>query len=69
MPNNFDDDNVIWRRCERAWAGWLAARVTMVMPLADLANNAPDIKAPMIRVEGKHVRAPDLLATTGNHSE
>ena len=69
MPNNFDDDNVIWRRCERAWAGWLAARVTMVMPLADLANNAPDIKAPMIRVEGKHVRAPDLLATTGNQSE
>ena len=69
MPNNFDDDNIIWRRCERAWAGWLSARVTMVMPLADLANNAPDIKAPMIRVDGKHVRAPDLMATTGNQSE
>ena len=69
MPNDFDDENVIWRRCERAWAGWLAARVTMVMPLADLSHNAPDIKAPMIRVDGKHVRAPDLMATTGNQSE
>jgi superfamily I DNA/RNA helicase len=69
MPNDFDDENIIWRRCERAWAGWLAARVTMVMPLADLSNNAPDVKAPMIRVEGKHVRAPDLMATTGNQSE
>lgn len=69
MPNDFDDENVIWRRCERAWAGWLSARVTMVMPLADLLNNAPDIKAPMIRVDGKHVRAPDLMATTGNQSE
>jgi superfamily I DNA/RNA helicase len=69
MPNDFDDENVIWRRCERAWAGWLSARVTMVMPLADLSNNAPDIKAPMIRVDGKHVRAPDLMATTGNQSE
>lgn len=69
MPNDFDDENVVWRRCERAWAGWLAARVTMVMPLADLSNNAPDIKAPMIRVDGKHVRAPDLMATNGNQSE
>jgi hypothetical protein len=41
----------------------------MVMPLADLSNNAPDVKAPMIRVDGKHVRAPDLMATTGNQSE
>lgn len=69
MPNNFDDENVIWRRCERAWAGWLAARVTMVMPLADISHNAPDMKAPMIRVDGKLVRAPDLMATTGNQTE
>jgi DNA helicase-2/ATP-dependent DNA helicase PcrA len=69
MPNDFDDENVIWRKCERAWAGWLGARVTMVVPLADISNNAPDIKAPMIRVEGQFVRAPDLMATNGNQTE
>ena len=69
MPNDFDDENIIWRRCERAWAGWLGARVTMVVPLADLSHNAPDIKAPMIRVEGQFVRAPDLMATIGNQTE
>ena len=69
MPGNFDDENVIWRRCERAWASWLAARVTMVMPLADISHNAPDVKAPMIRVDGKLVRAPDLMATIGNRTE
>ena len=69
MPNNFDDENVIWRRCERAWAAWLAARVTMVMPLGDISHNAPDVKAPMIRVDGKLVRAPDLMATIGNRTE
>lgn len=69
MPNNFDDENIIWRRCERAWAGWLSARVTMVLPCGDLLHNAPDMKAPMIRVDGRLVRAPDLQATVGNQVE
>jgi superfamily I DNA/RNA helicase len=69
MPNNFEDENIIWRRCERAWASWLAARVTMVTPLADISHNAPDVKAPMIRVDGRLVRAPDLQAMVGNQVE
>ena len=69
MPNDFEDDNVIWRRCERAWASWLAPHVASVTALADVNNNAPGINAPVIRVGQRHLRAPDLQAVKNGVTE
>lgn len=69
MPNDFEDDNVIWRRCERAWAAWLAPNVASVTALADVNNNAPGIQAPVIQIGAQFLRAPDLQAVKAGVTE
>jgi len=53
----------LWQRCERAWAEWLGANGYAVFMAAGAVGNAPGTSAPMIRADGRLLRAPDIHTT------
>jgi superfamily I DNA/RNA helicase len=63
------DDSDLWRRCEQAWAGWLEADGYAVTRLTDATSNTPHSGAPLITIDGRQHRAPDLLATRSGSSQ
>ena len=63
MNNDFDDENALWRRCEREWGAWLRGKNWSVLHLCNAVGNVPGVQAPLIEVAGGFVRAPDLLAS------
>lgn len=68
MPE-FDDENLLWRRCENAWATNLAAENYAVTKLAGAANNNPRTQAPIIVVGGNARRAPDIQTVKNGVTE
>lgn len=52
----------LWRRCEIAWAGWLAERGYAVTPLAEATGNTERSGAPLTRLGDAYVRSPDYSA-------
>ena len=69
MNNDFDDENALWRRCEREWGAWLRGKNWSVLHLCNAVGNVPGVQAPLIEVAGGFVRAPDLLASKAGISE
>jgi len=60
----------LWRRCEDAWADWLAARgAGAVMRHNDATSNTAHSGAPLVRVGGRNRRAPDLQTVTSGRAE
>ncbi len=53
------DDLPLWRRCEKAWADYLAANDFLVTILAE----ADHAGAPLIHIGDRSFRAPDVQAT------
>lgn len=53
----------LWQRCERAWADWLGANEYAVFVAAGAVGNAAGTSAPMIRADGRLLRAPDIHTT------
>ncbi|GGB90056.1 hypothetical protein N798_03795 [Knoellia flava TL1] len=58
-----DEAAPLWQRCERAWAEWLGANEYAVFNAAGAVGNAPGTSAPMIRADGRLLRAPDIHTT------
>lgn len=69
MRPEHEQENAAWRRCETAWSGWLQSEHYTVVHLSEAVGNTPGTRAPLIAVGGKHLRAPDLLATKAGTSE
>jgi len=69
VTDNFADDDALWRRCERAWAGWLQGEKWAVVHLTNAIKNVKGIMAPMVAIPGGFVRAPDLLASKAGVSQ
>ena len=66
---DFSDENLLWRRCENAWATALAAQNYAVTKLADAENNNPRTQAPIIVVGGNARRAPDIQTVKNGVTE
>lgn len=64
-----NQENQVWRRCEVAWMGHLAADRWLVTRLADAANNFEASGAPLMQVAGRLLRAPDLQVTRDGRTE
>jgi len=59
----------LWRLCEIAWMGHLAADSYLVTRLADATHNFEDAAAPLIQLGDRLLRAPDLQATRAGVTE
>lgn len=69
MNNHYDDEDALWRRCERAWAAWLRGNNWVVVHLTHAVGNSPKSQAPLMEVAEGYVRAPDLQASKAGISE
>ena len=67
--NDFLDENALWRRCEVAWAANLVAQRYNVTKLADIGQNDPRTRAPLMVVDGISRRAPDLQSVKNGRTE
>lgn len=67
--SEFADDNALWRRCEVAWAANLVAQRYNVTKLADIGQNDPRTRAPLMVVDGISRRAPDLQSVKNGRTE
>ena len=67
--NEFVNESALWRRCEVAWAASLVTRQYAVTKLADIGQNDPRTKAPLIVVGGISRRAPDLQSVKNGRTE
>ena len=59
----------LWRRCEEAWARYLAAAGHMVTRLADAHGGDDESGAPLLQMGSKSYRAPDLFAQKAGRVE
>lgn len=66
---NPNPEDPVWRRCEVAWMAHLAADGWLVTRLADAVNNFGEAGAPLMQVDGRLLRAPDLQTTRDGRTE
>lgn len=59
----------LWRRCENAWAAYLAGNGHLVTRLADATGGDSESAAPLMQLGDKKYRAPDLFAQKSGHVE
>lgn len=69
MANEFDDETVVWRRCEHAWLKYLRDMGLDADPFAENLRQVEGIDAPVIQVGGEWRRAPDLVVVTAGVTE
>ena len=67
--NDFVNEDAIWRRCEVAWAANLVIQQYSVIKLADIGQNDPRTRAPLMVVDGISRRAPDLQSVKNGKTE
>ena len=67
--NDFVNEDAIWRRCEVAWAANLVIQQYSVIKLADIGQNDPRTRAPLMVVDGISRRAPDLQSVKNGRTE
>ena len=67
--SDFINEDAIWRRCEVAWAASLVSQQYTVIKLADIGQNDPRTRAPLMVVNGISRRAPDLQTVKHGRTE
>lgn len=69
MIATLEDENAAWRRCEVAWSRWLQTQHFVVFHSGEAVGNTLGTRAPLIAIEGKRRRAPDLQTTKAGVAE
>lgn len=69
MTVDLEDENAAWRKCELAWSSWLQSKGMTVFPTGEAVSNTADSRAPLIHVQGKNLRVPDLQTTSEGVSQ
>jgi len=64
-----DSETPLWRKCENAWAAYLAGSGHLVTRLADAHGRDGEVKAPLMQMGADFFRAPDLLAQKAGVTE
>lgn len=59
----------LWRKCENAWAAYLAAADHLVTRLADAYGRDGEFKAPLMQMGAEYFRAPDISAMKAGVTE
>lgn len=59
----------LWRKCENAWAAYLAASGHLVTKLADAHGRDGEVEAPLMQMGANLFRAPDLSAQKAGVTE
>ena len=67
--SDFIDEDAVWRRCEVAWSASLVSQQYTVTKLADIGQNDPRTRAPLMVVNGISRRAPDIQTVKHGRTE